>query len=101
MMIGAVARKVSNRRADILALLLRQTAAVVRRIGHAEAKQAAIKRARDFRLHHVQAEMTQPADAKGSSKLHATDDELLACRLTDGFLELHGNSFDEREMAKR
>src|SRR5262245_27874329 len=64
MVIGAVPGKVSNRRADPLALLLRQSAAVVRGIGDAEAEQPTIKRARDLRLHDVQAEMAQPANPK-------------------------------------
>src|SRR5205814_3749144 len=78
MMIAAVPREVAGARSVLAALLRRQAGVHVDWIGNAKAEQPAVKIARRFRIHHVNAEMAQAQKLERPREAHAADIELLS-----------------------
>src|SRR2546430_17409789 len=87
MVIGAVAREVTNRGADARALVLGQPRTEIDRVGNAEAEHPTVEILALLRIGDVDAEMAKAPDAERPAHDHAAHLEL---RRRDGRSEAFG-----------
>src|SRR5262249_33851708 len=88
-MVGAVAREVSDRRADLVALLRRHALREIDRVGDAEAEQPAVEIPAALGVGDVDAEVPEAPDAERTRQLHSADEEMFGSRLSNAFGLVH------------